>query len=157
MIRDQMCQFPGCAQVRHLDAHHVTPWSQGGRTDLDQLMLLCRFHHTCVHEGGIQIVRGRDRAGQARQFTGARAGGSAWEFRMPDGEVLSAAGPRVRNSRQLTRRLTDLQASAVDHIQGLGHPESRTIRPNQTGEQFDLHEAVQALFRMTSEPAAEAA
>ena len=26
-------------------AHHVIPWSEGGATDLDNLTLLCRYHH----------------------------------------------------------------------------------------------------------------
>jgi hypothetical protein len=34
------------------DAHHVIPWRTGGRTDLDNLILLCRHHHRLVHEGG---------------------------------------------------------------------------------------------------------
>jgi 5-methylcytosine-specific restriction protein A len=26
---------------------HITPWAEGGGTDLDNLMLLCAFHHRC--------------------------------------------------------------------------------------------------------------
>lgn len=51
-LRDRTCSFPGCHQSRHLDAHHVTPWSEGGTTDIDSLALLCRRHHVIVHEGG---------------------------------------------------------------------------------------------------------
>jgi hypothetical protein len=25
--------------------HHITPWSQGGRTDIDNLTLVCKQHH----------------------------------------------------------------------------------------------------------------
>lgn len=32
MIRDRMCQFPGCAQDRHLDAHHIVLWSRPHRS-----------------------------------------------------------------------------------------------------------------------------
>ena len=54
MIRDHgMCQYPGCHQTRHLKAHHLIPWILGGRTDLENLILLCQWHHTAVHEGGI--------------------------------------------------------------------------------------------------------
>jgi hypothetical protein len=35
LIRDRMCQYPGCHQTRHLKAHHVVPWILGGRTDFD--------------------------------------------------------------------------------------------------------------------------
>ena len=56
MIRDRgMCQYPGCHQTRHLKAHHLIPWILGGRTDLENLILLCQWHHTAVHEGGISI------------------------------------------------------------------------------------------------------
>ena len=51
MIRDHgMCQYPGCHQTRHLKAHHLSPWILGGGTDLENLILLCQWHHTAVHE-----------------------------------------------------------------------------------------------------------
>ena len=56
-LRDATCTFPGCHQAKHLDAHHLTPWSEGGPTDLDELALLCRRHHVMVHEGGLRLVR----------------------------------------------------------------------------------------------------
>ena len=50
MIRDQArCQFTGCHQTHHLKAHHLIHWADGGPTDLDNLILLCQFHHTAVH------------------------------------------------------------------------------------------------------------
>lgn len=58
-LRDGTCVFPGCHQSKHLDAHHLTPWSEGGPTDLDELALLCRRHHVMVHEGGLRLVRRR--------------------------------------------------------------------------------------------------
>lgn len=30
--------------------HHIKPWSEGGKTDLANLVLLCRKHHTLHHE-----------------------------------------------------------------------------------------------------------
>jgi hypothetical protein len=33
---------------------------QGGRTDLDNLVLLCSFHHTLVHERGWRLARAPD-------------------------------------------------------------------------------------------------
>lgn len=56
-LRDATCQFPGCGQTRHLDAHHLVPWSRGGRTDLEDLVLLCRRHHVHCHEKGLRLVR----------------------------------------------------------------------------------------------------
>ncbi|MCI0545126.1 MAG: HNH endonuclease [Actinobacteria bacterium] len=37
------------------------PWSQGGRTDQDNLVLLCWFHHqVVVHQMGLELVRHPD-------------------------------------------------------------------------------------------------
>jgi hypothetical protein len=56
--RDRHCQFPGChAHTRRCHAHHVTEWENGGRTDLDNTLLLCVRHHHAVHEGRWTITR----------------------------------------------------------------------------------------------------
>jgi hypothetical protein len=52
--RDRGCRFPGCG-LRFTDAHHVTHWADGGATKLDNLVLLCRFHHRLVHEEGYTV------------------------------------------------------------------------------------------------------
>ena len=49
------CQFPGCPSSRHLHAHHIIHWANGGPTELDNLILVCHFHHHLVHEGGWTI------------------------------------------------------------------------------------------------------
>lgn len=55
-IRDGGCVIPGCGRPpRWCDAHHRTPWSLGGRTDLADLALLCRIHHHMVHLGLIRL------------------------------------------------------------------------------------------------------
>ena len=53
--RDKGCRFPGCANSRYIDAHHVEHWANGGETKPSNLVSLCRFHHRAVHEGGIRI------------------------------------------------------------------------------------------------------
>ena len=53
--RDQHCRFPGCPHKRFVQAHHIRPWKPGGRTDLDNLALLCRAHHTLVHSTGWSV------------------------------------------------------------------------------------------------------
>jgi hypothetical protein len=54
--RDRGCRFPGChAPAAWTDAHHIRSWAAGGLTDLDNLVLLCRFHHGLVHEAGWSI------------------------------------------------------------------------------------------------------
>jgi hypothetical protein len=51
-VRDGGCVYPGCARTAAFcDAHHVIHWAQGGVTDLDNLVLLCRHHHRTLHAG----------------------------------------------------------------------------------------------------------
>lgn len=55
--RDRHCQFPGCYRTYlWCDAHHIRAWYQDGPTDLNNLILLCRHHHTLVHEGGWKLT-----------------------------------------------------------------------------------------------------
>jgi hypothetical protein len=56
--RDGGCRFPGCGARRFAQAHHIDWWEHGGVTDLDNLLLVCSFHHKLVHEHGWSI-RGR--------------------------------------------------------------------------------------------------
>ncbi|MGK2869284.1 MAG: DUF222 domain-containing protein, partial [Mycobacterium sp.] len=61
-VRDGGCAHPGCGRpVSWCDAHHITPWEQGGATCLDNGVLLCRRHHTAIHHGGWQVYLGPDR------------------------------------------------------------------------------------------------
>jgi len=70
--RDGHCRFPGCVRRHGLHAHHVRHWVHGGRTDHDNLVLLCRFHHRLVHEGGFSLRHER----------------GALSFRRPDGRTV---------------------------------------------------------------------
>ncbi len=53
--RDGGCRFPGCGSPRRTHAHHITHWARGGETAMDNLVLLCPFHHRAVHEGGWRV------------------------------------------------------------------------------------------------------
>ena len=54
--RDRGCAFPGCTRrPRRCHAHHVNHWADGGATGIDNLTLLCRFHHQLVHHGDWEI------------------------------------------------------------------------------------------------------
>ncbi len=56
IARDQRCRAPGCtAPPGWCETHHVAWWSNGGGTDVDNGILLCRFHHTEVHRGALVI------------------------------------------------------------------------------------------------------
>ncbi len=136
--RDRQCRFPGCGN-RRCDAHHVEHWADGGRTALDNLVLLCRRHHRAVHEEGFRITRddaggvrfarpgGRllpaappapDWAGEALKPTSERLAveGSRSAHRLPPRRGTGAAGPRLGDQRALAttshrvrRRVGDLR------------------------------------------------
>lgn len=56
VARDRHCIAPGCTRSAHwCDVHHIVPWADGGSTELDNLCLLCRYHHTLVHLELIEI------------------------------------------------------------------------------------------------------
>ena len=51
--RDQRCRFPGCrAGLYRSEIDHAIAWEAGGRTDVDNLGLLCKRHHQLkTHRG----------------------------------------------------------------------------------------------------------
>jgi hypothetical protein len=65
--RDRGCRFPGCGTRAFTQAHHIVWWRHGGRTDLDNLLLICSFHHRLVHEHGWSVSRDDD--GTLRWFS----------------------------------------------------------------------------------------
>ncbi len=88
--RDKSCQFPGCHCRRHLKAHHIKHWANGGKTDPENLVLLCRAHHWAVHEGGFRIQ-------------GKRPGELV--FIRPDGRVLPITPPFNRLPEDAVQKL----------------------------------------------------
>jgi hypothetical protein len=46
IARDGGCSFPGCDHPPEwCERHHIVEWVNGGETNLDNLTLLCRYHH----------------------------------------------------------------------------------------------------------------
>lgn len=44
------CAFPGCDEPAvRCQVHHIKPWHDGGRTTLDNLVLVCRAHHNRIN------------------------------------------------------------------------------------------------------------
>ena len=61
VVRDRGCAFPGCTRPPGwCIAHHILHWADGGPTDLDNLVLLCGFHHRRVHHHGWDINMAAD-------------------------------------------------------------------------------------------------
>ena len=53
---DHTCRFPHCEATHNLHAHHIHHWVHGGATSLDNLVMLCPYHHRLVHEAGWTIT-----------------------------------------------------------------------------------------------------
>jgi hypothetical protein len=52
------CAFPDCDRpLGWTNPHHIQFWSTSGRTDVDNLIPLCHFHHRLVHEEGWMVMR----------------------------------------------------------------------------------------------------
>lgn len=72
ILRDGGCIYPFCGKPSAwTHGHHVKHWSQGGKTSLDNLALLCSSHHHKIHAEKIPIIfnaDGRPRVDVERQF-----------------------------------------------------------------------------------------
>ena len=67
IIRDRGCAFPGCDRPpKWCDMHHIVSWIDDGPTCLDNLVLLCRFHHQLIHNTGWEVRLGPDRLPEFR-------------------------------------------------------------------------------------------
>ena len=56
--RDRACVFPTCqTPAERCDIDHLTAWSQGGTTSLDNLVTLCESHHRLKHTPGWALTR----------------------------------------------------------------------------------------------------
>lgn len=61
-LRDGGCAFPGCERpMSWCQVHHIVHRLFGGRTSLDNGVLLCRAHHRLIHRGEWMVRLGRDR------------------------------------------------------------------------------------------------
>ncbi|TMF26980.1 MAG: DUF222 domain-containing protein, partial [Chloroflexi bacterium] len=57
-VRDKHCQWPGCERpASWCDGHHLVHWVDGGETNLENTVLLCKRHHRMVHEGGWKLIK----------------------------------------------------------------------------------------------------
>ncbi len=59
--RDQGCAFPGCGKpAAWTEGHHIWHWGDGGPTDMNNLVLLCGFHHRLMHHSDWEVFIGTD-------------------------------------------------------------------------------------------------
>jgi HNH endonuclease len=112
------CRFPGC-ESRRVDLHHIQHWVNGGRTDLDNLISLCPYHHKVVHDRGYLIA--------------VPPGSAGFAFCHPDGSPLPACPA-----------LPEPEGSIGETHEADITPD--TIIPPWYGERLDLHHAIWACF-----------
>ncbi|WP_407341489.1 DUF222 domain-containing protein [Pengzhenrongella phosphoraccumulans] len=114
--RDGGCRYPGCARRRHLHAHHLIHWADGGLTKLLNLLLLCGTHHRGAHEGRYQVERGPD--GEIR-------------FTSPTGATITPVPPLAGTA----------EGAVAAHDADV---EPWTATPDWFGDRLDLSHAVEA-------------
>ena len=51
------CAAPGCTHSRFIEIHHIKEWSEGGMTDLENLLPLCSACHSLVTDGYLETVK----------------------------------------------------------------------------------------------------
>ena len=57
--RDHGCAFPGCGKpAAWTEGHHIRHWGDGGPTDMNNLVLLCGFHHRLIHHSDWEVFIG---------------------------------------------------------------------------------------------------
>lgn len=86
IVRDGACSWAGCGQhARWCEIHHISWWSRGGETSVENGVLLCKFHHDRVHELDLRLTRHALASGEVAGNGVARV---RYEFRHPDGRVF---------------------------------------------------------------------
>ncbi len=102
MLRDRGCAFPGCIHTAFLHGHHIEHWLHGGETSLNNLVMLCTFHHHLVHEGGWTVTAGAD---------------SVFAFHSPAGTLLAPQPPHelVNDTLDWLRRWADERNLDLGH------------------------------------------
>jgi hypothetical protein len=115
------CRFPGCTHTHYLHTHHVQHWLHGGPTDVDNLVLICSFHHRLIHDHGYHI----------------RWASDGWEFSRPDGTPIPTVTPALTGSSE---SLIEMHTRARLRIT------RTTLTPNWYGERLDPQPILDALL-----------
>jgi len=72
LLRDKRCAWPRCGRPAvYCDVHHLRHKQDGGETSIENLALVCQFHHdVCIHRRGWQLILHPDGATEARSPDG---------------------------------------------------------------------------------------
>ncbi|WP_419925658.1 DUF222 domain-containing protein [Candidatus Poriferisocius sp.] len=97
IIRDKHCIGCGRSAV-WCEAHHIQEWLKGGRSDIDNLVLVCKSCHHNIHDDGWVVSRDRNGAYELRPPPKPYA-----EF--PSGQARS--GPSLARSQSNPKAFPD--------------------------------------------------
>ncbi len=153
-VRDQGCRFPGCCESRFVDAHHVRHWCDGGETSLDNLVLLCRYHHRLLHQEGFSI-KVENASGEKHMKTTRKVRTSHLVFTSSTGQVIEQALYPQFKSSDLKNAHFGPQNSGADNLLAIESEneelglkiDSQTAITAWRGEAMDYGLAVDALIR----------
>ena len=72
LLRDRKCAWPRCGRPAiYCDVHHLRHKQDGGETSLENLVLVCQYHHdVCIHRHGWQLTLHPDGTTEARSPNG---------------------------------------------------------------------------------------
>ena len=128
------CRFPGC-ESRRVDLHHIQFWSHGGRTGLDNLISLCKYHHMLVHDRGYLIATARDGAfaSTGPMAPPSRPAPPCPPPTAPSRTATMPASPRRRSSRPGTARSSTWTTPSPSASPTPGPPRT-TERRDQAGD-----------------------
>lgn len=59
IARDRTCRFQGCTSLpSRAEIHHIDWWERDdGETSLENGVLVCKRHHTEIHEGALEVIK----------------------------------------------------------------------------------------------------
>ncbi|NQZ12348.1 MAG: HNH endonuclease, partial [Algicola sp.] len=129
-IRDESCRFPGCCANKYVDFHHILHWGNGGETEPDNLIKLCRFHHAQLHKGHFTILL---------QEQTCKNYGQKWIFKNAAGSVIEPS-PALSAPRSKTG-LKDFMEEQWPHIN------SQTGVSDWKGKPLNYSKAIGDLIR----------
>jgi len=72
LLRDKRCAWPRCGRPAvYCDVHHLRHKADGGETSVENLILICQYHHDmCIHRRGWQLILHPDGTTEARSPDG---------------------------------------------------------------------------------------
>lgn len=120
-IRDKTCRFPGCCANKYVDFHHIQHWSEGGHTEPDNLIKLCRFHHDLLHKDYYTI--------SSQQHCEH----NKWIFKTADGEVIK---PNPAFRKPISQDDLTIRWPKINHRTGTSLYSSKPLNYNKVIRQL---------------------